>query len=139
MKIKATLILLLSFSFVSSQEEIPNKQELIGDWILTIKIEEYTAKVREYILIEDFQTDNYNEKIYIEKNRIAKIYNTKGIRCGNDHRISYNKSFKYSKISWKYDEKDGILEISSKSVINGYKKFLVRKLDSRRILLTGLE
>ncbi len=135
MKIKITLILLMSFSFVFSQKEIPDKEELLGNWTMFVK--DYLAEVREYVLIKS-DSDDYYEKIHIEKDRIAKTYNTKGIRCGNDHRSYYNRSYKYRKTSWVYNEKDGILEISERHVLYG-KLFLVKKIDSGRIVLTQIK
>jgi len=77
-------------------------------------------------------------KIIISADEITKIYNTKGIPCGNDHRLIHNKAYGKHKIPIVYNKSDGILEISSKNVF-GQTLFLVRKLDFGNILLTPIE
>ena len=134
-----TLFLFLLFSsiFVTAQDQIPSKEELLGNWSLSIK--DFRSEVREYVLRPLARdSDRYNEKVQIRKAGISKSFNLKGIRCGNDHRIRYNRGYKYGKTSWKYNSESGILKISARHVLYGT-LFSVKKTDSGWFILTVIE
>jgi len=142
MPIKITFIfVLVTILSVSAQDQIPDEQELFGEWSLAIN--DFRSGNKKYILYSRRNDLTRNDlpmgaKIIISEEGITKRYILRGSICGNDHRFIHNRVYGKHKTPMVYNKSEGILEISSNNVF-GYTMLSVRKLDSGNVLLTKVE
>ncbi len=136
---------------MSAQDQIPNKEELFGEWSLALS--DFRSGNTKYILYSGRKNLTRNDltrndltrndlpmgaKIIISEEGITKKYILGGPICGNDHRYIHNRIYGKHKTPMVYNKSEGILEISSNNVF-GHTRLSVRKLDSGNILLTKVE
>ncbi len=140
MKTKILLLFLsISFSFLSAQNSIPQKQELLGKWVVkpdqNIPNKSYLIDSKMYdnpikIGVEFF-VGKYTGRLRI---RYFQVYESKKpSRCG------YNTLFpgRYGGIRnavWYYDANTGILKIQHSKFLGGT-LFKVRKSNSSELIL----
>ncbi len=149
MPINTTLLfLLISVLSISAQDQIPNTEELFGEWI--IEKDSYN-KFKTYLINDELENINLSTKInifrdeytgtlkmeYVKPVRIK--YNTPRPRCGNGPKSIRNVKGNYDTYTvCAYDSKNGKLKVLDPSFLGG-KLFYAKKTGIEEIQLIKIK